>query len=88
MIRVEDGDIFKYHRTFENNVWYVENVSFLLDAKMILHLVRMFFSFKERGRRASASEVTYFVGYDEKGRAISLSYYRKMVAEHEEKVSV
>lgn len=88
MIQVEDGDLFKYHRTFENNVWYVENVSFLLDVKMILHLVGMVFSFKERGRRAGAAEVTYFVGYDEKGRAISLSHYRKMIVEREEKVSV
>ena len=88
MIHIEDEDIFKYHRTFENNIWYVENVSFLPDVKMVLHLIGMVFSFKKRERQAGAAVVTYFVGYDDKGRAISLNHYQKTHAEHGETVNV
>ena len=52
MIHVPEEDVFKYNRTFENDIWYVENVSFSLDVKMFMALVKMVFSFKKRGNQA------------------------------------
>lgn len=77
VITVEDGETYRYQRTYENDVWYVENVSFLMDVKMVFRLVKMVFSFKKRGDQAQGRGVTYFVGYDEKGRAMSLRNYRE-----------
>ena len=76
VVQVENGDIYKYHRTYENDVWYAENVSFLLDVKMVLLLVKMVFSFGKRGNQASGKGVSYFVGYDENGIALSMNNYR------------
>ncbi|MDE6789656.1 MAG: sugar transferase [Ruminococcus sp.] len=76
MIHVEKEDIFRYQRTFENDVWYVENVSFATDCKMIFMLVKMVFSFKKRGNQASGNGITYFVGYDETGTAMSMKNYQ------------
>ena len=81
VIQVEDGEIYKYQRTYENDIWYVENVSFWLDVKMVFRLIKMVFSFKKRGDQAKGRGVTYFVGYDEQGRAISLRNYRERLAE-------
>ena len=81
MIHVPEEEIFKYNRTFENDIWYVENVSFLLDVKMILALVKMVFSFGKRGNQAQGKGITYFIGYNEKGQAMSLINYRELAAE-------
>ena len=81
MIHVPEEEIFKYNRTFENDIWYVENVSFLLDLKMILALVKMVFSFGKRGNQAQGKGITYFIGYNEKGQAMSLINYRELAAE-------
>lgn len=81
VIQVKDGETYKYQRTYENDIWYVENVSFLLDVKMVFRLIKMVFAFKKRGDQAKGKGVTYFVGYDEEGRAISLRNYRERLAE-------
>lgn len=81
LIHVPKEELFKYHRTFENDIWYVENVSFLLDVKMILALVKMVFSFGKRGDQAQGKGITYFVGYNEKGQAMSLKNYRELAKE-------
>lgn len=81
MIHVPEEEIFKYHRTFENDVWYVEHVSFLLDVKMVLALVRMVFSFGRRGDQAQGKGVSYFIGYNEKGQAMSLLNYQELAEE-------
>lgn len=78
MIHVPEEDIFKYNRTFENDIWYVENVSFLLDVKMILALIKMVFSFGKRENQAQGRGITYFIGYNEKGQAMSLINYRDL----------
>lgn len=80
VIQVETGDKYSYQRTYENDVWYVENVSFLLDLKMVFLLIKMVFSFKKRGNQAEGKGVTYFVGYDEDGNALSLRNYREKMA--------
>lgn len=80
MIHVPEEEKYKYNRTFENDIWYVENVSFLLDLKMILALVKMVFSFGKRGNQAQGKGITYFIGYNEKGQAMSLINYRELAA--------
>ncbi len=56
---------------FENDVWYVENVSLATDARMLLDVVRMTFDMKERRMRAAANGGG-FVGYDREGHALDL----------------
>lgn len=81
ILHVPEEDVFKYNRTFENDIWYVENVSFLLDVKMFLALVKMVFSFGKRGNQAQGKGITYFIGYNEKGQAMSLINYRDLASE-------
>lgn len=77
MINVEyDDEISNYMITFENNIWYVENISFMTDVKMFLLLIKMVFTFKERKKRAGGT--SFFVGYDDKGRAISMNMAKKI----------
>lgn len=65
--RVIDVEGEKYQKQFENDIWYVENVSFLTDVKMLFRLFKMTFAKKNR---TSAAGSIYFVGYDDDGRAI------------------
>ncbi len=79
VIQVE-GEL--YQKQFENDVWYVENVSFMTDLKMVFLLFKMTFTKKAR---ASAPGGSYFVGYDDNGRAIfkelALELYGKEMEE-------
>lgn len=73
------GEISNYQVTFENNIWYVENVSFAIDVKMIFKLVKMVFSMGERSKHASAA--SFFVGYDGEGRALSTKLATQLYGE-------
>ena len=87
MIEIESQDeISNYLLTFENNIWYVENVSLLTDLKMFFCLVKMVFTFKERTKRAGGT--SFFVGYDNKGRAISMTLAKKLYGEQYLKMKV
>lgn len=66
-----DGHIRLYQEQFENDIWYVENVSFLVDCKMVLGLIKMVLNHKERSDHARVGGGA-FVGYDEKGQAFSM----------------
>lgn len=77
VVNVQEGEYYKYQRTYENDIWYVEHVSFLVDLRLVLLLVKMVFSLKKRGDQAKGNGITYFVGYDEKGRALSLRNYKE-----------
>lgn len=81
VIHVYGENICKYQRTYENDVWYVENVGLLLDIKLFFMLIKMTFDFKRRGKQASGEGISYFVGYDENGIAISMNVYRRMQKE-------
>ena len=70
VIKLDEEGLSAYHIQFENDVWYVENVSFATDLKMIFRLVKMVFDKKTRGTQASGG--SYFVGYDDDGKAVSL----------------
>lgn len=77
MINIEsDDEISNYHISFENSIWYVENISFATDVRMVFALVKMVFSMKERSRNAGGA--SYFAGYDDKGRAISTKLADKL----------
>lgn len=57
---------------FENDIWYVENVSFVTDCKMVLRLVCFAFDKKNSNARSAAARGT-FIGYSLDGKAISVS---------------
>ena len=55
---------------FENDIWYVENVSLLVDLHMLCALIKMVFDRKSRLQYAvSGPSEGDFLGYDENGRA-------------------
>ena len=62
---------------FENDVYYVENVSFTLDLKMAFLLIKMVFSKKSSSMRGSAVRGS-FLGYHRDGSSIN----SQMVEEH------
>lgn len=80
VIKIDGEDICKYQITYENDIWYVENVSFLTDVKLFFLLVKMVCSLKRRAEQAEGRGVSYFLGYDEKGYAISMIKYRERQA--------
>ncbi len=52
-----------WQEEFENAVWYVENISFITDIKMVFRLIAMTFAIKKRSQNAGG--LGYFVGYDD-----------------------
>ena len=77
VIKLKEKDLSQYHIQFENDIWYVENVSFLTDVKMLFGLIKMVFSLKKRDRQAKGNAASYFVGYDEDGHAMSMNIAMK-----------
>ncbi|MBO5474027.1 MAG: sugar transferase [Lachnospiraceae bacterium] len=78
----EDKNLCQYHIQFENDIWYVEHVSFITDAKMCFKLVKMVFDLRIRDRRAKGDAASYFVGYDEQGHALSMNTARQLYGEN------
>lgn len=68
----DSSDLRTWQAQFENDVWYVENVSFLVDCKMIFNLVRFTFDRKNAGARGGAQRGS-FIGYSADGEAISVN---------------
>ena len=62
---------YTWEEQFENDVWYVENVSLLTDVKMCFGVARLTFS-KNATKSRSAATRRGFMGYDEAGNIISL----------------
>ncbi len=58
-----------WNQRLENDVWYVEHVSFAVDVKMVAALVRMVFDRKQTKSRSLAQRGS-FMGYNKDGRAI------------------
>lgn len=75
-----DGHIRLYQEQFENDIWYVENISFLTDCKMFFGLIKMVFNHKERTDHAQVGGGA-FIGYDENGQAFSM---RRIPPKYEE----
>ena len=85
--RMEPGDPkqCQYQNQFENDVWYVEHISFLTDVKMLLKLFQMTFSVKQRS--GAAQGAGYFAGYDENGIATTLKRFKRMYPEQWAEIS-
>ncbi len=62
---------YTWDEQFENDVWYVENVSLATDVKMCVGVVKLAFSKKATKARSGAAK-RGFMGYDENGKTISL----------------
>lgn len=69
MISLPNEEERLYNVKLENDIWYVENVSFLNDVRMFFKLFEMTFSLKIRNKHAGS--LSYLAGYDEDGYAIS-----------------
>ena len=63
--------VWSWQEQFDNDVWYVENVSFAVDCKMIWQLFKFSIDRKSTAARAVSARGT-FMGYSEDGRAITL----------------
>lgn len=61
--------IRSWHDQFENDIWYVENISFLTDCKMIFSLLR--FTLDQKNSASRAEVRSTFIGYNLDGLAIS-----------------
>lgn len=79
--------VWTWQEQFDNDIWYVENVSFKTDVFMAWRLVK--FAFDRRSASARAMSVRgIFMGYSDEGKAINLSqvpqaFIDKCVAEYE-----
>ena len=90
-----DTSVRLYQEQFENDIWYVENISFLTDVKMVIALVKLVFNSKERGDHATVGGGD-FVGYDDNGVAFSMrripqkyeDAYKNMIENYEHNVEV
>lgn len=75
-----------WQEQFENDVWYVENISFMTDVMQLVRLVLFALDTKTAESRAGVSEKGIFMGYSEDGKAINLSevgddYIERVLAE-------
>lgn len=67
--RVHTSNIRTWDDQFDNDVWYVQNVSFVTDIKMMINLVRFTFNRKNSEQRGKAKRKS-FMGYNEDGYII------------------
>ena len=65
--------VFTWQEQFENDVWYVENISFRTDVMQLVMLVRFALDKKSSEARATVSEKGIFMGYSKDGKAINLN---------------
>lgn len=63
--------VWTWQEQFENDIWYVEHVSFITDCKMIYNLIRFALDRKSTSARAVSARGT-FMGYDLDGKAINM----------------
>ena len=68
--RKKMNHVWTWQEQFENDIWYVEHVSFLTDCKMAINLVRFALDRKSAKARANV-ERGIFCGYDYNGKAIT-----------------
>lgn len=79
VIHVPGEEICKFQQTFENDIWYVENVSLKQDIRMLFRLLKMTFTMGKRGQQATGKGISYFVGYNKDGIAIGMNTYHEMI---------
>lgn len=69
--RKDFGHVLTRQEQFDNDVWYVENLSFKTDLKQAFRLVKLALNKKSTEARATAAR-GIFMGYTEDGVAITL----------------
>lgn len=67
-----ENNSWAWQDQFENDVWYVENISFITDCKLLIQLVRFALDPKASGVRSSVTSKGSFMGYTIDGKAINL----------------
>lgn len=67
------GEPRTWQERLENDVWYVEHVSFRTDCRMLVNLFKFALDSKNAAARADAEEDGTFLGYTEEGIAVTLS---------------
>lgn len=65
-----DGSVWTWDEQLENDIWYVEHLSFKTDLIMAFNLCRFAFDRKSAAARAIAKRGS-FMGYDFNGKAIN-----------------
>ena len=75
-----------WQQRFENDIWYVENISFRTDCLMLLRLVQFTFNRKFAKKRGAAT-VSSFIGYNDSGKAmdlndVSIEYVKSVLLKH------
>ncbi len=78
--RKDSDHVWTWNEQFENDVWYVENVSFRTDCFMIGRLVKFALNRKSANARATAARGT-FTGYTPDGRAINMDEVPEWIIE-------
>jgi lipopolysaccharide/colanic/teichoic acid biosynthesis glycosyltransferase len=66
-----DSSVWTWQEQFDNDVWYVENLSLKTDVYMFINLIKFTFN-KEIAEARVVAERGTFMGYDENGNAINL----------------
>ncbi len=56
-IRKTNSNTWTWRDQFENDIWYIENISFLVDVKMVFAIIEAVFRASEA--RASATRVAF-----------------------------
>lgn len=62
-----------WQNQFDNDVWYVENISFKTDLKMALLFIKLLFNRNNNKQRSSATGKGSFIGYNKNGKVINES---------------
>lgn len=70
--RESTDHVWTWQEQFENDIWYVEHVSFLTDCQQVLRLLQFAFNKKCAYARASVSIRGTFMGYSMDGEAINM----------------
>ena len=82
------GHVWTWQEQFDNDIWYVENVSFVVDCKLFWKLFKFALDRKSATARAMSSRGV-FMGYDRDGNAIGLldvpEHYIQEAAENQQK---
>ena len=84
-MKIGDPEQCQYQNQFENDIWYVENVSFFVDIKMVLKLFKMTFNIRKRSKSAGGNG--YFAGYDQNGVATTLNRFKRMYPDLWDKIN-
>lgn len=69
----------RYQAQFETDIWYVENISFFIDVKLFVLLIKETFDMERRSRNADSASP--FIGYDDDAFAISRKVFEEKYRE-------